>query len=581
MYLIHNRRSKQRLLVIGMTCCILATTWPIRADIPDNIDPSSSIPQIQVPEYAPQQPPTINVPSIVKPSRISSDGNTIIVNSVVFSGDKLLSEQQLQDKAAQFLRRPLDSADVEDLRYQLTRLYIENGYINSGAIIRGYDVQTKCLYIHLQQGIIKDVDVHVTGRLNPEYITGRLNSHGTNPLHLPTLQERFWLLNYDDPAIGSLTGDLVPSLIPGESILTVQAQSKDPFSISLILDNYAPVTVGEKQGTVNITLRNLGNWGDVITLGFNSNADKKRYGFIDFNVPINYYDTRVHASYQRSTVSIVQPPLDELDIESDYKAYTLGLTHPIIRTPSRNVTLGVNINHKNNTTKLLDTPISFSQGYNERGESSISTLNFTQYWSERTAYQAYAVHSTITFGGDFFGITETPANSLNNNGQIDNHFVMWLLQQTYAKQWWNRRLQLLGRIDMQIVDSPLPSLQQTAVGGANTVRGYRENTLVRDQMLLGSLELRYALLPSLLQGTYGRLEGAVFTDIAQAWNKDSRKGANLEDKVLHSIGVGLLWHWQQNIQAQVYWGHQLKNLHIDKGGSWQEDGIHAKIQITY
>jgi hemolysin activation/secretion protein len=118
-----------------------------------------------------------------------------------------------------------------------------------------------------------------------------------------------------------------------------------------------------------------------------------------------------------------------------------------------------------------------------------------------------------------------------------------------------------------------------AVGGANTVRGYRENALVRDQVLLGSLELRYGLLNPALQVDYGRLYGAVFTDFAHAWNRNSNT-AN-PDETVHSIGVGLLWSWQDKIQTQLYWGHQLKSLHTPGGGSWQDDGIHARLQATY
>ena len=152
-------------------------------------------------------------------------------------------------------------------------------------------------------------------------------------------------------------------------------------------------------------------------------------------------------------------------------------------------------------------------------------------------------------------------------------------QQQYARQWWNRRLQLIGRIDAQFADSPLPVLEQISVGGADTVRGYRENVLVRDQVLLGSLELRYALLGGTEQSSYGRLDGAVFTDAAKAWNR----GAYAEVENLLSVGLGLLWLWRETLQAQLYWGRPFVIVHRPSNSKWylQDEGIHFRVQATY
>ncbi|KOR29950.1 hypothetical protein TI03_00935 [Achromatium sp. WMS1] len=552
---------------------------PVMADVPGDLNSPISITQEQAPKYLTDQASTQMVtppPSVATILDELADDDTMRqVDGVDFSGSSVFSEQQLQAVAAPFIGQLLDSADIEELRYRLTRLYVDQGYINSGAIVAGYDFKTKRLQIRLKEGSIKDIQVQTDGLLSPEYVAGRLRLYGKAPFHLPTMQERFLLL-LDDPAIAGIYGGVAPGMEPGEAVLQAQATSTDPFSISLSFDNRGPVSVGEKQGTINATLQNLSGWGEEITFGFSSNTEKKRYGIIALNIPINFYDTRLHASYQRSTMAVVQEPMDILGIEGDYEAYEFGLTHPIIHSLKRSVILGINIGHKTNDTWLRlnqpDSRFCFSQGCKD-GHSAISTIGFTQRWTERSSKYVYSMHSFITLGIDAFGTIQDDVNN------IDSHFVTWVLQQSYAHQWLNRRLQFIGRLDTQLADSPLPALQKAAIGGATSVRGYRENALIRDQIILGSVELRYGLLSPTQQSSWGNLQGAVFSDFAQAWNKNTNKA--IPDESLHSVGVGLLWSWKNDIQAQVYWGHQLKSLHTDNSGSWQEDGIHVRIQVTY
>jgi len=51
-------------------------------------------------------------------------------------------------------------------------------------------------------------------------------------------------------------------------------------------------------------------------------------------------------------------------------------------------------------------------------------------------------------------------------------------------------LQALTRLDVQLASAPLLPLEQIAVGGRYSVRGYRENQLVRDNGVIGSVEAR-------------------------------------------------------------------------------------------
>jgi hemolysin activation/secretion protein len=50
--------------------------------------------------------------------------------------------------------------------------------------------------------------------------------------------------------------------------------------------------------------------------------------------------------------------------------------------------------------------------------------------------------------------------------------------------------EILFRTDLQLANNPLLPLEQLAVGGRYTVRGYQENQLVRDNGVIAQLEAR-------------------------------------------------------------------------------------------
>jgi hemolysin activation/secretion protein len=533
-----------------------------------DIDPDTSAMQRDFPEYAPDRPPPITTPPAAPPAHIASATAKLQVKSVEFKGGSVFSAAQLQAIAAPFLNRPLDSADIEELRYRLTRLYVDQGYINSGALLDHYDANTQHLRFRLQEGELREVHVKTTGQLRPDYVADRLRLSGAAPFHLPTLQERFLVL-LDDPLIDSLHGGIAPSSEPGEAILEAEASGKRPYSLSLTLDNHGPVSLGEKRALLSSTLRNLSGFGELLTLGFDA-SDGNRRGRADVSIPLNAYDTRFHAFYEHSNVVVVEEPVDLLDVKGDYTAYEFGLIHPLIQSVQRGLTLGLSMGRRSNKTRLLDMPFSFTQGV-VNGRSTLAPLRFSQEWTERGTQQVYTLRSVLSLGLDALGATHV------EKGPVDSRFAAWLLQQRYAQQMWNRRLQFIGRLDAQIVDSPLPALEQVSVGGADSVRGYRENVLIRDQVVLGSLELRYALLDSALQSRYGRLEGALFTDFAQGWNK----GSHGEKDSIYSVGLGLVWSWQESLQAQLYWGHPLKDPPHEASGTLQDEGIHFRLQATY
>ena len=118
-----------------------------------------------------------------------------------------------------------------------------------------------------------------------------------------------------------------------------------------------------------------------------------------------------------------------------------------------------------------------------------------------------AARTTLSVGLDVLDATSNPGKA------PDGEFVAWLTQ---VQGVWRLPEFLLGtqiyaRVDSQLTNRALLSIEKFAVGGERTVRGYRTNQLVRDQGVVASIEARIPVYRSPL----GRpiLEFTPFADV--------------------------------------------------------------------
>jgi hemolysin activation/secretion protein len=217
-------------------------------------------------------------------------------------------------------------------------------------------------------------------------------------------------------------------------------------------------------------------------------------------------------------------------------------------------------------TRLGGEPFSFAP-WAENGRARVALLFFGQDWIQRDPSQVLALRSTFKLGIDAFDATR-------NDRTADSRFFSWLGQAQWARRF-DTAGQLILRGDLQLSADPLMTMEQYALGGLDSVRGYRTNQLVRDNALFVSAEFRYAvdaLLDDTRGGAASGLSLALFADYGHGWN---RNGPAVELHSIYSVGLGLLWDPTPEIHAELYWGLPLREVE-STGDSLQDDGIHFR-----
>ncbi len=131
---------------------------------------------------------------------------------------------------------------------------------------------------------------------------------------------------------------------------------------------------------------------------------------------------------------------------------------------------------------------------------------------------------------------------------------------------------------MQWTDDRLLPLEQYAVGGINTVRGYREDFNIGDKGWNLSVEGRLPILDLDLpfvppETADGRFDLRPFVDVGRAWNNKGPK-----NDTLASIGLGFGWAITQKTDMEFYYGYQVEDVPDPEDEGLQDHGIHFSVR---
>ena len=153
-----------------------------------------------------------------------------------------------------------------------------------------------------------------------------------------------------------------------------------------------------------------------------------------------------------------------------------------------------------------------------------------------------------------------------------------------AQGEWFRRLplgKLLVRGSAQISDDELFTEQRFSIGGVSSVRGYREGAISADQGIQMSLEWRLRLADMLEdlepESRWHAWQLASFMDIGYVRNKSATP---LSVNVLHRVGLGLRWHYQNLVHLRLDYGHALETVPEQPSQTLQDDGVHFGLNLT-
>lgn len=597
---------------------------PVAKPVPevqrDRISPSpkeptepSAPPVVSTPTPVPESVPKTAPPAV--PENIFVE-RFDVVGSTIFSPETLalIAAQALTPNKPseplppgveidpQVLNRLLSPGDLLQASEAITKYYTDRGYINSGAFIPQDALRDGIATIQIIEGSLEDINItrnpnrsnsllanpfylksdwldpnpmpdrlFITGNrpLNLDYVRSRLELGGATPLNLNRLLEAVQLLQLD-PLIETISTEISKGTRTGTSILNVKLTQADTSDIQFSVDNGRSPSVGSIRQRAQVSQGNFLGLGDRLILGYSHTSGSDGWDG-SYTLPINRRNGTLSFSTGRTTSSVIEQPFNFLDIQSESRYYELTLRQPVILTPTEELALSLTASRRESESEFLKALTGLAEpfpgvGADAEGRTRISALRFAQEWTKQGEDYVLALQSEFSFGLNALNSTINPIPP-------DSRFFSWR-----GRGQWVRRLGpdtlFLLRGEIQLADRPLVPLEQLGLGGQNTIRGYRQDTLLTDNGWLASAELRVPILR--IPEIGGVLQLAPFVEMGKGWNLGGI--ANPDPNTLASTGLGLLWR-QGNFSARLDWGIPLMSV-SSSGDSLQERGLYFSINYS-
>ena len=556
--------------------CLTMVRSPVQAQSLEPITPDA--PELPSNKPLPPNNNPLNDSLITPPvpeSVIDVPG-TVEVEAFQFNGSTVFSQAELNQAISKYTNQPVSFAQLVQAANEITKLYVEQGYITSGAYLPEQDLNTGTVQIQVLEGSLADIEVNINkGRLQEDYIRDRLNSRLDTPLNINQLQQALQLLQLN-PLIDSLNAELSTGVQPGTNSLAVAIVGADTFNLQTRLDNNRNPSVGSFERAVRLEEGNLLGIGDGIYFAFNNTDGSNQYRG-GYSFPINSRDGTVNFDFGLANNEIIESPFDEVDIDVNSYNYDLTWRQPVYQKATAEVSQELTLNFigsiRQSNTSILDTPEGISPGADDNGEIRTSTLAFSQEWLQRNRQQVISARSQFNLGVDAFDATVS-------DSEPNSQFFNWRGQVSYLrllnKPQGNPAIgsTLLLRSELQLAADPLVPTEQFSLGGVGTVRGYRQDAILTDNGFLSSVEFRLPI--ARLSKVNTTLQFSPFIDFGTGWNADDEAA---EFSTLLGTGFGLLLQTDERLSARVDWGIPLINTDAD-GDTLQEDGVYFQFEYN-
>lgn len=560
------------LLGLGILCCgpmqSLAQEAPI---LPDTLPLPEPTPEIPIPSAPPVTPLDINPFRL--PSGIDPQADTSIIltpKRFIFQGNTLFTDQQLQSAVAAYIGKPISVGELFQLEETITQLYINEGYLNSGAIIAttGAEIDPTNAEITLQiiEGKVSNIEITGAKRLE-NYVSARVNPVTKGVLREQEIQETLRWLQID-PLIEGLNVQLRPSQNAGHAILALAVEPAKPLAVEVFANNNRSPSVGTFERGASVAYRNVTGLGDIFNLTYR-NSTGSNVVSANYDVPVNIKNGILSVSFTYGDNDITEEPFNLIDLNTNAIQYELSFRQPIHRKISgeqiQEFALGVSLSRLESDESILGIPFPLTEGADETGQTNATVLRLFQEFANRDQNDSLILRSQLNIG--------LPIGTRNADLFGNGTFLALRGQALWAHQFDS--LTWVNRAGIQFADGPLIPSEQFSLGGVSTVRGFRQDGVTRDSGLFVSSELRVPLV----SGDSGTLQMVPFIDIGHAFNQGDRFLPN-ESQTLASVGLGLRYDLGNRLSARIDYGIPLLNR-SDRRPTLQEEGLHLSVSWRF
>ena len=428
---------------------------------------------------------------------------------------------------------------VEDLYAIVGKLntwYRENGYITCRAYLPPQTIHAGIVHIALVEGRTGNIEVKNNKYTNTDYITDKIGLEKDEIANIKTLDERVTWFNETNDVFLHLT--LRAGKEPGTTDYELSVREPQNQVTTLYYDGAGNETTGRWRSGVFYTNRSVSGTRDALSLGYLHAQGLESFS-ASYSIPVSKRGTRLGFEYSTNATNVIDGLYREWGMEAYGHAYAaaISLRHPIRANRAGRTELSFSFGRQHSATELMSLNI-----VNDTFTEGTAAIAFTHYGPRRAFYHRYAYTS---------GRWENNSMMAGFQPSEDYGFFAgnWLYQQGVGD---GQLLSIRANAQMSERDN-LRASKQFFLGGAYSVRGYKENAIGADNGYCFGVEYAVPLLKDKSLSLYG------FFDYGGLWGENRP-----ERYILAGTGAGLRAKIAKILSVDVAVGFPLRR-ELDEG----------------
>ncbi len=366
-----------------------------------------------------------------------------------------------------------------------------------------------------------------------------------------------------DPLIEKIEANFTPRGNRNQAEITLTIKEAPRFQLAFRSDNEENPAIGEWGFSFLGSAQNITGFGDRFDFQYKITTEtglSKVDAFYFF--PLTAHD-QLSLEFRGNDTTILSEPFADLDLVNRTSTLGIGYQRSLLKTINNSFTLGLKLDLVETEAFIFnDKPFPRFDGKNRL---NLTVLRFSQIYTSNSIDSFFALNSQFNFGINAFAASRA-------SEFIDTEFFSWQGIVQYAQKL-SDDLIFTVQIQGQLTPYSLPITEQFAIGGINTVRGYRRNIRIGDNGLIFSSELRQKIWQD---RDWGIVQGYFFFDTGVTTNN---KLSQAYPNTLASVGLGLKWEILETALLGVNYGLKLVNDPSFGSGTLQDDGINLFFQL--
>lgn len=398
------------------------------------------------------------------------------IREILIEGAALMSDADRDKIVTPYVGRCMTVRDIESLLGEITKFYIDKGFISARAYIQTQDLNSGILRVLVIEGIVEKLMLDDnTGDENINLVTAFPTVKG-GPLNLRDIEQGLDQINR--LSSNNATMDIKPGEKAGGSVVVIRNRPARRLHANLTLDNLGSTSTGEEMAGLNVSLDNPLRHNDSLNVTHRrstrsafSNTHSRSNSFL-YSVPVGYYTlTGSHTWSDYATT--IRPPGGALISNGYSMNSSLAVEYVAYRDQINRLGITGNLTRKRSDNYLAGQLLGVSSRV-------LSTFDLGAAWNTRMLDGVFGLNLGHTWGIRWFNALRDP-NWLPPNVP-HAQFRKWTMSANWTKPFQigaqNFTFSTAGNTQYGV--DVLYGSEQFSIGGLYSVRGYRNTSIGGD-----------------------------------------------------------------------------------------------------